>query len=51
MAFGGVEYKHHDGTNHETNWAAKYSIEKTADGSLKFKTLQIILNPAHDDEK
>jgi hypothetical protein len=51
MALGSVSYKHHDGSSHETDWAGLYSLTKSQDGALKFQKVQIIINPAHKEER
>jgi hypothetical protein len=43
MAMGGVSYKFHDGTEHERQWAARYSIVSGDDGHLKFRLVQILI--------
>jgi hypothetical protein len=50
MGLGVVRYKLPGGKDHEETWAATYSIVE--DGAeLKFKKVQIIVNPAHENEK
>jgi len=51
MAFGSVDYVHHDKSTHSDNWAARYFITKDESGQVKFKHIQIILQPAHGNEK
>jgi hypothetical protein len=50
MALGVVRYKLPEGKDHEDNWAALYSIVEDG-GGLKFKKIQIIANPAHENER
>lgn len=42
MCIGKVEYKYEDGNKHECEWAGRYEIEKSSEGGLKFKRVQII---------
>lgn len=42
MTIGKVVYKYKDGSKHDCEWAGRYEIEKSSEGELRFKRVQII---------